>query len=86
METKLPMCLFSLMRHNAKAQNIRIWIMPLDTMDELLFSVCVLSKQGIWCVWVGKMHKILQQGLNPEQANDGRADPEETPVKAAKGV
>lgn len=50
------------------------------------FLVGVLSKQGVWCVWVGKMHKILQQGLNPEQANGGRADPEETPVKAAKGV
>lgn len=43
METKLPMCLFSLMRHNAKAQNVRIWIMPLDQMDELLFSGCVVE-------------------------------------------
>lgn len=73
METKLPMFLFSLMRHNAKAQNIGIWIIPLDKMDELLFSVCVV-KTWNWCVSIGKMHKILQQGLNPEPANGVGAD------------
>ena len=63
METTLPMFLLSLMRHNAKAQIIGIWIIPVDKIDELLFSVCGVET-GDWYVSMGEMNKILKQGLD----------------------
>lgn len=65
---------FSLMRHNAKALEISIWIMPVDKMDELLLSVYVVET-GSWCVSMGKMNEVLKQSLNSgERSNSGAAE------------
>ena len=51
------------MRHSAKAQkkknNPVIWMMPVDKMDESLFSVYVVEA-GSWYVLMRKMNKILR--------------------------
>ena len=51
------------MRHSAKAQkkkkNPVIWMMPVDKMDELLFSVYVVET-GSWYVLMRKMNRILR--------------------------
>lgn len=54
------MFLFSIMRPNAKAQIIGIWVIPVNKTDELLFSVYV----GNWYASKGEMNEILKQGLS----------------------
>lgn len=54
------MFLFSIMRPNAKAQIIGIWIIPVNKTDELLFSVCVEN----WYASKGEVNEILKQGLS----------------------
>lgn len=70
METTLPVFLFSLMRHNAKAQIIAVCIIPVDKTDELLFSVHVVEIEN-WYVSMGEMKKILKQGANGDDAETG---------------